>query len=73
MVGDSSFQKPKLPELGLTLIAYSNATAYTQNVMQIKDINVRMTYNAVHATDALCSDLEFVVLQTGTNVSQLGI
>lgn len=53
----------------LTLIAYSNATAYTHQVMEIKDINVGMTYNAVHATDALCPELEFVVLQTGTNVS----
>lgn len=56
---------------GLTLTAYSNATAYTQNVMQIKEINVGMTYNAVHATDALCPKLEFVVLQTGTNVCGL--
>ncbi|CAG8082590.1 unnamed protein product [Penicillium salamii] len=47
--------------------AYSNATAYTHQVMEIKDINVGMTYNAVHATDALCPELEFVVLQTGTN------
>jgi hypothetical protein len=36
--------------------------------MGIKEINVGMTYNAVHATDANCKNLKFVVLQTGTNV-----
>lgn len=39
--------------------------------MEIKEINVEMTYNAVHATDLLCPGLEFLVLQTGTNVSRL--
>ncbi|KAJ6083450.1 hypothetical protein N7467_007585 [Penicillium canescens] len=48
-------------------LAYSNATAYTENVMGIKNINKDMTYNAVHATDSLCSRLQFLVLQTGTN------
>ena len=28
--------------------------------MDIKAINVRMTYNAVHAVDKLCSDLKFL-------------
>lgn len=37
--------------------------------MDIKSINKNMTYNAVHATDFLCTQLEFLVLQTGTNVS----
>lgn len=36
--------------------------------MAIKEINVGMTYNAVHATDAQCTSLKFLVLQTGTNV-----
>lgn len=36
--------------------------------MGIKDLNTTMTSNAVHATDQLCSDLKFVVLQTGSNV-----
>ncbi|KAJ5360104.1 hypothetical protein N7517_009295 [Penicillium concentricum] len=48
-------------------LAYSNDTAYTENVMGIKDINKQMTYNAVHAADKLCSRLQFLVLQTGTN------
>ncbi|RDH35148.1 hypothetical protein BDQ94DRAFT_168820 [Aspergillus welwitschiae] len=48
-------------------LAYSNATAYTENVMDIKDINVAMTYNAVHACDSLCKNMTFFVLQTGTN------
>ncbi|OQE40206.1 hypothetical protein PENCOP_c006G04608 [Penicillium coprophilum] len=48
-------------------LAYSNATAYTEHVMRIKDINKQMTYNAVHATDSLCLQLQFLVLQTGTN------
>ncbi|KAJ5882644.1 uncharacterized protein N7529_001316 [Penicillium soppii] len=48
--------------------AYANTTAYSENVMQIKDINVEMTYNAVHATDTLCSELNFLVLQIGTNL-----
>ncbi|KAI9040594.1 uncharacterized protein KD926_008161 [Aspergillus affinis] len=47
--------------------ANSNATAYKENVMDIKAINVRMTYNAVHAVDKLCSGLKFFVLRTGTN------
>ncbi|OOF92142.1 hypothetical protein ASPCADRAFT_210554 [Aspergillus carbonarius ITEM 5010] len=48
-------------------LAYSNATAYTENVMEIKRINVAMTYNAVHASDRLCKNMTFFVLQTGTN------
>ncbi|PWY85821.1 hypothetical protein BO94DRAFT_586379 [Aspergillus sclerotioniger CBS 115572] len=40
-------------------LAYSNATAYTENVMEIKRINVAMTYNAVHASDKLCRNLTF--------------
>jgi hypothetical protein len=48
--------------------AYSNATAYSVDVMAIRDINVGMTHNAVHAVDRLCKSLKFFVLQTGTNV-----
>ncbi|KAE8150861.1 hypothetical protein BDV25DRAFT_139456 [Aspergillus avenaceus] len=48
-------------------LAYSNSTAYTENVMEIKDINAHMTYNAVHACDQLCKSMKFFVLQTGTN------
>ncbi|KAL2784210.1 hypothetical protein BJX66DRAFT_317025 [Aspergillus keveii] len=48
-------------------LAYSNATAYSVDVMAIRDINVGMTYNAVHAVDRLCKNLKFFVLQTGTN------
>jgi nucleoside-diphosphate-sugar epimerase len=51
--------------------AYSNATAYSENVMAIRDINVGMTSNAVYACDALMSSLKFFVLQTGTNVGHL--
>lgn len=36
--------------------------------MATKEINVGMTSNAVHATDAQCPNLKFLVLQTGTNV-----
>jgi hypothetical protein len=36
--------------------------------MAIRDINEKMTYNAVHAVDQLCRNLKFFVLQTGTNV-----
>lgn len=36
--------------------------------MAIRDINVGMTYNAVHAVDKLCKNMKFFVLQTGTNV-----
>ena len=35
--------------------------------MGIRTVNEKMTYNAVHATDQLCSKLKFLVLQTGTN------
>ncbi|KAL4903358.1 hypothetical protein BDW74DRAFT_156229 [Aspergillus multicolor] len=48
-------------------LAYTNATAYTENVMEIKHINAGMTRNAVNAVDQLCSGLKFFVLQTGTN------
>ncbi|KAI9373898.1 hypothetical protein BJX61DRAFT_551884 [Aspergillus egyptiacus] len=48
-------------------LAYANATAYSENVMDIKRINVHMTSNAVHAVDQLCGSLKFFVLQTGTN------
>ncbi|KAL3428757.1 hypothetical protein BDV09DRAFT_203925 [Aspergillus tetrazonus] len=48
-------------------LAYSNATAYSLDVMVIRDINVGMTHNAVHAVDQLCKNLKFFVLQTGTN------
>ncbi|PLB36008.1 SDR family oxidoreductase [Aspergillus candidus] len=48
-------------------LAYSNATAYSENVMDIRDINVNMTSNAVHACDRLCTQMKFFVLQTGTN------
>jgi hypothetical protein len=52
----------------LTIPAYSNATAYSMDVIAIRDINEGMTYNAVHAVDQLCKNLKFFVLQTGTNV-----
>ncbi|KAJ5279022.1 hypothetical protein N7478_004394 [Penicillium angulare] len=48
-------------------LAYSNATAYSVDVMAIRDINEGMTYNAVHAVDRLCKNMKFFVLQTGTN------
>ncbi|KAJ5271023.1 hypothetical protein N7505_006781 [Penicillium chrysogenum] len=48
-------------------LAYSNATAYSIDVMAIRDINEGMTYNAVHAVDRLCKNMKFFVLQTGTN------
>lgn len=54
--------------ISTNISAYSNATAYTENVMDIKNINVSMTYNAVHACDTLCKNMAFFVLQTGTNV-----
>jgi ribosomal protein S10 len=36
--------------------------------MDIRDINVTMTSNAVRAVDEICTSLKFFVLQTGTNV-----
>ncbi|OQE24005.1 hypothetical protein PENFLA_c010G10856 [Penicillium flavigenum] len=48
-------------------LAYSNATAYSIDVIAIRDINEGMTYNAVHAVDRLCKNMKFFVLQTGTN------
>ncbi|KAJ0413622.1 hypothetical protein BJY00DRAFT_296626 [Aspergillus carlsbadensis] len=48
-------------------LAYSNSTAYSVDVMAIRDINVGMASNAVHAVDQLCKNLKFLVLQTGTN------
>ncbi|KAL4965198.1 SDR family oxidoreductase [Aspergillus stella-maris] len=48
-------------------LAYANATAYSENVMDIKDINVHMTSNAVHASDQLCTNMKFFLLQIGTN------
>lgn len=39
--------------------------------MDIKNLNVGMTFNAVHAVDQLCTSLKFFLLQTGTNVSPL--
>ncbi|KAH8421694.1 3-oxo-Delta-4 [Colletotrichum scovillei] len=47
--------------------AYSNATAYSVDVMEIRNINVTMTRNAVKAVDEICSSLKFLSLQTGTN------
>ncbi|KAK1718923.1 hypothetical protein BDP67DRAFT_393633 [Colletotrichum lupini] len=47
--------------------AYSNATAYSVDVMKIRNINVTMTRNAVKAVDEICSSLKFLSLQTGTN------
>lgn len=39
--------------------------------MDIKNLNVGMTFNAVHAVDQLCTSMKFFLLQTGTNVSHL--
>lgn len=35
--------------------------------MEIKEINLGMAYNGVH-TDILCTELNFLVFQSGTNV-----
>ncbi|KAH0428099.1 3-oxo-Delta(4, 5)-steroid 5-beta-reductase-like protein [Colletotrichum camelliae] len=59
---------PKIKEVThVYYCAYSNATAYSQDVMAIRDINVAMTKNAVHAVDQICPNLKFLTLQTGTN------
>ncbi|KUI65838.1 3-oxo-Delta(4,5)-steroid 5-beta-reductase [Cytospora mali] len=59
---------PRLEEVThVYYCAYSNATAYSENVMAIRDINVGMTSNAVYASDAVMPSLKFFVLQTGTN------
>ncbi|EXF82147.1 hypothetical protein CFIO01_00661 [Colletotrichum fioriniae PJ7] len=47
--------------------AYSNATAYSVDVMEIRNINVIMTQTAVKAIDEICTSLKFPSLQTGTN------
>ncbi|KAL4954270.1 hypothetical protein BDW69DRAFT_194200 [Aspergillus filifer] len=63
---------PNLEEVShVYYLAYSNATAYSVDVMAIKEINVAMTYNAVHAVDRLCENLKFVMLQTGTNGDEI--
>lgn len=49
--------------------AYSNATAYLVDVMEIRNINIIMTQTAVKAIDEICTSLKFLSLQTGTNVS----
>ncbi|KAL2785629.1 hypothetical protein BJX66DRAFT_314465 [Aspergillus keveii] len=63
--------KGKIPRLNevthVYYLAYANATAYTENVMRIRNINVGMTSNAVHACDQLCAGMKFFLLQTGTN------
>lgn len=38
--------------------------------MALRDLNVHMTSNAVHACDDLCKDMKFFTLQTGTNVRE---
>ncbi|KAL4864895.1 hypothetical protein BDV12DRAFT_188622 [Aspergillus spectabilis] len=53
---------PRLDEVThVHYLAYANATAYPENVMDIKDISVGMTSNAVHAVhavDQLCKSLK---------------
>ena len=39
--------------------------------MEIKEINVKVTYNDVHAKDTICIQLNLLVLQTGTNLYTL--
>lgn len=51
-------------------LAYSNVSAYSKDLMALRDLNVHMTGNALHACDQLCKDMQFFTLQTGTNVSQ---
>ncbi|KAL3440282.1 hypothetical protein BJX65DRAFT_316749 [Aspergillus insuetus] len=59
---------PRLDEVThVYYLAYANATAYTENVMEIRNINVAMTSNAVLACDQLCAGMKFFLLQTGTN------
>lgn len=42
-----------------------------ENVMEIKEINVGVTYNDVHAKDTICIQLNLLVLQTSTNLYTL--
>lgn len=42
-----------------------------ENVMEIKEINVGITYNAVHAKDMICIHLNFLVLEASTNMYTL--
>lgn len=39
--------------------------------MEIKEINVGITYNSVHAKDMICIHLNFLVLETSTNMYTL--
>lgn len=41
--------------------------------MEIRNINVPMTSNAVYAVDSLCPQLKYITLQTGSNVSYLSL
>lgn len=43
------------------------------NLMEIKEINVEMTYNSVHAKDTTCIQLNLLVLQTSTNMYTLSL
>ncbi|KAK1458594.1 SirQ [Colletotrichum cuscutae] len=57
--------KIKIPNMqDITHVYYC---AYSVDVMEIRNINVTMTRNAVKAVDEICSSLKFLSLQTGTN------
>lgn len=53
------------------MAAYSNVSAYSKDLMALRDLNVHMTDVAVHACDELCKSMKFFTLQTGTNVSTI--
>lgn len=41
--------------------------------MEIKEINVEMAYNSVHAKDTACIQLNLLVLQSSTNMYTLSL
>ncbi|CAI7628188.1 unnamed protein product [Penicillium discolor] len=55
---------------GLDQVAYVVLCVF-ENVMEIKEINVGVTYNDVHAKDTIYIQLNLLVLQTSTNLYTL--
>ncbi|KAL3436171.1 hypothetical protein BDV09DRAFT_184542 [Aspergillus tetrazonus] len=63
--------KEKIPRIEqvthVYYLAYITLQTCNGEMLQLQDANVSMTYTAVHACDRLCPNMDFFVLQTGTN------
>ncbi|KAJ5863498.1 hypothetical protein N7455_007566 [Penicillium solitum] len=60
-----------LDQVAYVLLCLFQCDGVFENVMEIKEINVKVTYNDVHAKDTICIQLNLLVLQTGTNLYTL--